>query len=88
MLCIYCTVYNIDNVDGISELNSSYITIYDNSTDYETDETNYNSNGLNTFRRCNDKKLSGGAIAAIFLSCVVVLSVIIGIIYWAKIQQL
>ena len=40
------TVYNIDNVDGISELNSSYITVSANSTDYETDETNYNSNGL------------------------------------------
>ena len=39
---------------------------------------------MNTFRRSNDKKLSGGAIAAIVLSYVVVLSIIIGIIYWAK----
>ena len=39
---------------------------------------------MNTFRRSNDKKLSGGVIAAIVLSCVVVLSIIIGIIYLAK----
>ena len=76
------SVYNIDNVDGISEVNSSYITVSGNSTDIETDS--YNNNGINSFKRSNSKKLKAGAIVAIVLACVVVLAAIIGIIMCAK----
>ena len=76
------SVYNIDNVDGISEVNSSYITVSTNSTDIETDS--YNNNGINSFKRSNSKKLKAGAIVAIVLACVVVLAAIIGIIMCAK----
>ena len=76
------SLYNLENVDGISEVNSSYITVSSNSTDIETDSNN--NNGINSFKKSNSKKLKAGAIVAIVLACVVALAAIIGIIMWAR----
>ena len=70
-----------ENIEGIEDVKSDYITVPSNST--EPDDTYYNT-GINNFKTKKGSGLSGGAIAGIVIACVAVLAIIIGIIAYAR----